>query len=132
MGNSNHTLIIIKRRGRTRKNLTLINHKKKWKTGQRLVMNNNVLDIRRQGGRIAPTSTNNKRMEAIITVVLEKGPPKAREAPFPESTWPDTTSLGTNDPNPLGDLPLPKVCRGIHRGATKENQDPKASGAQGS
>ena len=69
--------------GTNTKKLTLMNQRKKWKTGQRLVMNNNIRDIRRHGGRFSPTSTSNKRMEAITTVVLEKGPPRARETPPP-------------------------------------------------
>ena len=83
MGNSNHTLIIINAREQTRKKLTLMNRKKKWKTGQRLVMNNNILDIKRHGGRFSPTSTSNNRMEAITTVAWEKGPPRMRETPSP-------------------------------------------------
>ena len=60
MGNSDHTLIIINAREQIRKKLTLTNQKKKWKTGQKLVMNNNILDIRRHGGRSPPTPTSNK------------------------------------------------------------------------
>ena len=69
--------------GQTRKKLTLMNRKKKWKTGQKLVMNNNILDIRRHGGRSSPTPTSNNRMEATTTAALEKGLPRTRETPSP-------------------------------------------------
>ena len=61
-----------------------MNRKKKWETGQRRVMNTTILDIRRHDGRLSPTSTSNKRMEASTTVGLEKGPPRARETPPPK------------------------------------------------
>ena len=91
-----------------------MNQKKKWKTGQRLVMNNNILDIGRQGGRVSPASTNNKRMEAITTVVLERDPP-GQERPLLRAylaTRPDTTSLGINDPNPPGTPHCPRHAGG--------------------